>query len=262
MFVRSSFLRISTGLVLGCAVALTGCASAGSSSSKSSPKTAEKIEKQVSGKTSARTLQQRPSEINRELPNFKVTRSGEVYLLRGLANVFSRGMDTMGEKLVRKGVDARVYNHSSWKSLADNIIARSKVKKVSYPIAILGHSLGANASMQMARYLGEKGIKVSYVVAYDPTVPTFVGKNIRHAINYYLPNEEKQKPTKKLVGFKGKLENVNVSKMSGVTHMNVEKNGKLQSRAISKIMSITKPKKTAKKKRSTSRIKKRIRRRG
>ena len=41
-----------------------------------------------------------------------VTRTGEVYLLRGLANVFSTGMDGIGSKMKAKGLNVKLSNHS------------------------------------------------------------------------------------------------------------------------------------------------------
>ena len=35
-----------------------------------------------------------------------------VYLLRGLLNIFSLGMDTLAEELSRRGVYATVHNHT------------------------------------------------------------------------------------------------------------------------------------------------------
>ncbi len=172
---------VSTTIKIVSVLALLGVAAC-SSSSKTKPKVeAQNAVVKVS-------LEQRPSEINVAVKG-KVTRTGEVYLLRGLANVFSRGMDTLGVKMVRKGLDTRVYNHAAWQELADNIIARSKRKQVSYPIVIMGHSLGANATIMMAKYLGDRGVRVSYAVAFDPTVTTSVGKNVSRVINFYLPND-------------------------------------------------------------------------
>jgi hypothetical protein len=42
-------------------------------------------------------------------------------LLRGLADIFSRGMDTLTEKLNRQGYSARVYSTSGWQSVAHRI---------------------------------------------------------------------------------------------------------------------------------------------
>ncbi len=241
MYKASSPFRLAATLAIVSSLALAGCATSGSSSSQSEAS----VEKNSTAKKQVAALEQRPTDINVSITG-KITRTGEVYLLRGLANVFSRGMDAMGARLVRSGLDARVYNHAAWRGLADNIIARSKVKKVSYPVIILGHSLGANASAHMAKYLGDNGVPVRYVVAFDPTVPTKVGKNVKQVTNYYLPNDDNNNLIYKAPGFKGNLKNVNVTKMSGVTHMNVEKNHKLQAKTIQHIISLTKKRRSKK----------------
>ncbi|MEM9279741.1 MAG: thioesterase domain-containing protein [Pseudomonadota bacterium] len=191
--------------------------------------------------------EQRPSEINQPVKG-KITRTGEVYLLRGLANVFSRGMDTLGVKMIRKGLDARVYNHAAWRELADNILLRAKKKQVSYPIVIMGHSLGANASTTMAKYLGDRGVKVQYVVAFDPTVTTAVGKNVNRVINFYLPNDNHSNIVKKAPGFRGVVKNINVRGVRGLTHTTVEKDAKFHSEVIQRTLTYTK--KRRKKKRA------------
>jgi len=184
-------------------------------------------------------LSQRPSEINVPVRG-SVTRTGEIYLLRGLANVFSRGMDTMGEKMVRAGLDARVYNHAVWRELADNIIARKKLKQVSYPIVIIGHSLGANASGQMAKYLGDRGVRVEYVVGFDPTLTSPIGKNVRRVVNFYLPNKSNSNVMVKAAGFKGVMKNINVRGVRDITHTTIEKDAKFQADVIRRTLSITK----------------------
>lgn len=210
--------------------AISACSSTASSSSDA------KLKSIPNSKTS---LSQLPSEINIPVKG-KITRTGEVYLLRGLANVFSRGMDAMGAKMVRAGLDARVYNHSVWRSLADNIIARNKKKQVSYPIVIMGHSLGGNASALMAKYLGDNNIKVQYVVAFDPTITTYVGKNINRVINFYLPNDSNSNVVKKARGFRGALKNINVRGVRGLTHTTIEKDSNFHNQVINRTLTYTK----------------------
>lgn len=185
------------------------------------------------------SLTQRPSEIIIDVKG-KVSRTGEIYLLRGLANVFSRGMDTLGAKMVRSGLDARVYNHAAWRELADNIIARSKKKQVSYPIVIMGHSLGANASTMMAKFLGDRGVKVEYVVQFDPTVTTFVGKNVKRVINFYLPLEDNRNVVKRAPGFKGVMKNINVRGVRNLKHTTVEKDANFHSQVLKRTLGYTK----------------------
>lgn len=217
-------------VLLGVVLFATACSSTGTSTSEAKIKS---IENKVTG------LSQLPSEINIPVRG-NITRSGEIYLLRGLANVFSRGMDTMGAKMVRAGLDARVYNHSIWKKLADNIIARNKQKKVSYPVVIMGHSLGANAATLMAKYLGENNVKVQYVVTFDPTVTTTVGKNINRVINFYLPNDSNSNVVKRGSGFRGALKNIDVRGVRGITHTTIEKDSNFHNQVINRTLSYTK----------------------
>src|ERR1700730_9095395 len=100
-----------------------------------------------------------------------------VYLLRGLMNIFSLGMDTLSEELNRRGVYATVHNHTEWQGLADPAAAKYKAGTEG-PIIIIGHSLGADAAMEMANYLGRKGIPVALVVPFDGTQSLTAGPHV------------------------------------------------------------------------------------
>jgi len=215
------FPKLLTAIFLTVILALTGCVS---NSSSSNTKTI----------TANKSVKVEPTRVVAS----HVTRTGEIILLRGLANIFSQGMDVIGDRLKAKGVDARVYNHNAWENLAIDIVNRSKKKQVSYPIIIMGHSLGGNASVQMATYLGKRGIPVSFVVAFDPTIATFAGAKIKRVVNYYLPNGKNT--VRRGHGFKGKLSNINVSNINGITHTTVEKTRKLQNRSIKSVMRLVK----------------------
>lgn len=171
----------------------------------------------------------------------RVTRTGEVHLFRGLANVFSDGINVIGERMQRNGIDARVYNHSHWRAVTEDIIARSKrLGGVSYPIVIMGHSLGGNASVQMAKHLGDRGIKVAKVVAFDPTITTFVGRNVGNVRNYYIPKKDDENAVRKEAGYTGKLENVDMTVRAGVDHFNVEKQSDIQAKIVRETLALTK----------------------
>jgi hypothetical protein len=78
----------------------------------------------------------------------------EVYLLRGLFNVFSLGMDELQAKLIAAGVQARVHNHAEWAAIAEHIIARRARHRLtgqpSGRIVLIGHSLGGNDVVKLA----------------------------------------------------------------------------------------------------------------
>ena len=77
-------------------------------------------------------------------------------------------MDDLAAKLQARGVAATVHNHSDWQVIADDIAAKYKAGKHG-PIVLIGHSLGADAVMIQAEYLGKKGVPVALVVPFDGT---------------------------------------------------------------------------------------------
>ncbi len=56
--------------------------------------------------------------------------SGHIYLLRGLANVFSTGLDVLDERLVQRGFAATVHNHSDSKPSPQRRPVYKKAAKV------------------------------------------------------------------------------------------------------------------------------------
>ncbi len=221
-----SSAKFAVILVLGLVLVFSGCT------------TNSKTGKATKSITTSQKAKSKPKARTKIVLPSHVTRTGEVILLRGLANIFSRGMDTIGDRLKAKGVNARVYNHGAWQDLAADLIKRNKTKQVSYPVIIMGHSLGGNASVQMATYLGKRGVPVSFVVAFDPTITTVAGARVNRVINYYLPNGKNR--VRRGAGFKGKLSNINVSNIPNIKHTTVEKTRKLQNRSISTVMKLVK----------------------
>jgi len=88
---------------------------------------------------------------------------GEVYLLRGFADVFSGGLDQLGADLARAGIPAKVVNHGAWKSVCEKIAANQK-KYGRKPVILIGHSLGANSAISMAQQLKKTGVTVTLLV--------------------------------------------------------------------------------------------------
>jgi hypothetical protein len=105
-----------------------------------------------------------------------------VYLLRGLMNIFSLGMDTLAEKIQRHGLYATVHNHTEWQALADQAATAYRAGKEG-PIIIVGHSLGADAVMQMSAYLGRKGVPVALAVPFDARGSYATSSNVGRLLN-------------------------------------------------------------------------------
>jgi hypothetical protein len=86
----------------------------------------------------------------------------QVDLLRGLADIFSRGMDTLTDKLNRQGYSARVYSTHAWPTVAQRIADRYSRGHKDI-VVIIGHSLGANAAFDIANALDRQSIPVELI---------------------------------------------------------------------------------------------------
>ena len=164
------------------------------------------------------------------------TKPGEVYLMRGLANIFSLGLDQYGKELASRGIENCVFNHSTWQSLVNDIIERSYSGNISEPIMIVGHSLGAGVAPKMATALAKYNIQVAYVAMLDPVEPTRVGGEVEEIINYYLPKRNKDNHLYPGQGFNGELANVNAQEFGGVDHFNIDEKPNLKGVILTKVI--------------------------
>ncbi|MDE1571034.1 thioesterase domain-containing protein [Aquabacter sediminis] len=163
---------------------------------------------------------------------------GRVYLMRGLANVFSYGMDDLAKKLNEKGIEAEVYEHGAWQRLADDAVAWSKANRRA-PVIIAGHSLGADAAINMAERMTAEGVPPRLVFTFDPVGVTTIGAARGRFINFYQDNNGFGKALTPTAGFKGKLDNRNLAGVPGLDHFNIDKSAALHAEVVKTVATLT-----------------------
>ena len=160
--------------------------------------------------------------------------AGHVYLLRGLLNIFSLGMDDLAAKLQARGVAASVHNHADWQGIADDIAAKYKAGRHG-PVILIGHSLGADAVMIQAEYLGKKGVPVALVVPFDGTGSYAASGNVARVMNL---TQRDYAYMRRGAGFRGELQNIDVSRDAGIDHINIDKSGRLHNLVVNKVLGV------------------------
>lgn len=157
----------------------------------------------------------------------------QVDLFRGLADIFSRGMDTLTEKLNRQGYSARVHSTNGWSATAARIT--DQYSRGHKPIIVLiGHSLGANATFDLANALERQNIPIELIVTFDATSPQPAPKNVQHLVNLFQQNGF-GKPVVAGPGFKGELTNVDLTAETGLSHTTIDKSPRLHAMVMQKI---------------------------
>jgi hypothetical protein len=162
-----------------------------------------------------------------------------IYLLKGFANVFSTGLDSLADALVAHGYKAETYNHMEAGELAVEAAKQQKADKGA--VIIIGHSLGADAAVSMAEAMKQEGANVLLLVTFGPDYRQAAPSNVANVLNYYQG--------KSIIvggrGFKGTIINVNLNKSDGINHFNVEKIERLHAKVIAKIQALTRSQPTS-----------------
>jgi len=159
--------------------------------------------------------------------------NAHVYLLRGVLNIFSLGLDDIAAQLQAQGIPVTIANFASWSSLADDAARAYKnggVKK----IILVGHSSGATALPDMVAKLDQLGAPVTLAIGLDSVFRTKLSGRVGRYINFYIANGNGE-PVAGTTNLRGKLENINVQNVPGVGHLSIEKNQSMQRRVISEI---------------------------
>jgi hypothetical protein len=159
--------------------------------------------------------------------------SAHVYLLRGVLNIFSMGLDDIAAKLEAQGIPVTVTNYLGWASLAEQAAADYRSGKVR-TIILVGHSSGATVLPDMVARLDQLGAPVKLAIGLDSVFRTSLQGRVGRYINFYIANGNGE-PVKPTSNLHGKLENVNVQNVPGVGHLTIEKNEIMQRKVISAI---------------------------
>lgn len=162
--------------------------------------------------------------------------TAHVYLLRGVLNIFSLGLDDIAAQLRAQGIPVTVANFASWSSLADEAAAGYRSGRIK-TIILVGHSSGATALPDMVAKLDQLGAPVRLAIGLDSVFRTSLSGRVGRYVNFYIANGAGT-AVEKTGRFQGTLENVNVQNVPGVGHMSIEKNQIMQQKVIGEINAV------------------------
>lgn len=168
---------------------------------------------------------------------------GEVYTMRGgLGGVFSKGMNSLEDRLENH---FHIYASSTvWfkgSELTHYIIRNYRTQKEHGPIILVGHSLGANEQIQVARDLGRAHIPVALLITVDAVIPASVSPNVERVFNIYKPSFVplfSGLTLKAADSTHTHVDNVNITKIEGANanHFTIDSNKVVQKIMLEQIL--------------------------
>lgn len=168
----------------------------------------------------------------------------QIYTMRGgLGGLFSKGMNRLQNTLKQ---DKNLYVSSTiWYkayNLSQFIIHNAKTGKTHGPIILVGHSLGANEQIKVAKNLARANIPVALLITVDAVSPLPVPPNVKRVLNIYKPSAVpifRGFEVKALDPSKTKIENLNVDNLYDikVNHFNIDSHAQLQKKMLNDIES-------------------------
>ncbi|MBI2785809.1 MAG: hypothetical protein HYX60_05685 [Legionella longbeachae] len=153
--------------------------------------------------------------------------NGQVHTMLGGLGLFSTGMRTLSNTVEE---ECQISAPSDMWYNAGNV-TRSVVAsyyKTHTPIILVGHSLGANEQIKVARNLNKLGIPVDLLVTVDAVSQSIVPPNVKHAMNFYKPGFVPMFSGLKLKAVNSEntnIDNINVTKLKDITvnHFTIDK---------------------------------------
>ena len=131
-------------------------------------------------------------------------------------------------------------DYGQWESLCQDAAARWRSSRTQ--IVIVGHSLGGDAVIYMANRLGQMGIPVALVVAFDPVHPVpLTGGTTARFVNLYQSNNGWGAAVPRGAGFHGDLSNVDLRSRSDISHTSIDKSARLHEIVIGRVLGLGHP---------------------
>jgi pimeloyl-ACP methyl ester carboxylesterase len=165
---------------------------------------------------------------------------GRAYLFRGVAGlIYSRGMDSLADRIRRAGIPANVQTYLTWRGAVEQAI--TDYRRDPAPIILIGHSMGGDSALALAERLNSENIPVSLLVTYDPSrIADDVPPNVERYINIFQSSN--------IMGggnvvqgsrFHGHYASFNLKDHSEIIHINIEKAELIQEQLVNKIAQLS-----------------------
>jgi hypothetical protein len=119
-------------------------------------------------------------------PSRPSAHDAQVYCLRGWLGVWSRGVDVLAQRVqLELGAQATSLSDPEWRKIVRRVRGEHAAGRARRPLVLVGHSLGGDDQIRVAKLLNESGIPVDLMVLIDANTPPSIPPNVRRCVNIY-----------------------------------------------------------------------------
>jgi len=185
----------------------------------------------------------RSTYTKKHVPNTN-QQTGEVHTMLGGLGLFSKGMNTLRDSVISlQQIPAYGTIWYNAGHVSRFIINNYYKQKHPRPIILVGHSLGANDQIKVARNLNDAGVPIALLVTVDAVSQTIVPPNVKEVLNIYKPGYVPMLSGLKLRAVdpsKTHIDNVNVNDLKGVdvNHFTIDKSPVVQEMILKRIKKV------------------------
>lgn len=154
----------------------------------------------------------------------------KVYLIRGIARPVSAGVDQLAAKLDRLGYRTSIHTFDDWRTVVEQIAADQQASRRRQKAIIIGHSLGANATLSVVNALAARGLEVPLAVTFDPTVPLVLTGGAGRLVNFYQSNNGWGRPIAAAAGQERRIENIDLRAAENLSHFTIDQDDAIHQR--------------------------------
>ena len=154
----------------------------------------------------------------------------KIYLIRGIARPVSAGVDQLAAKLNERGYRTSIHTFDDWRAIVEEIAADQRASRGRQKAIVIGHSLGANATLSVVNALASRGLQVPLAVTFDPTVPLALTGGAGRLVNFYQSNNGWGRPIAAATGQERRLENIDLRAADNLTHFTIDQDDQIHQR--------------------------------
>jgi hypothetical protein len=160
------------------------------------------------------------------------TEGTHVYLMRGLAQTVSEGVDHLSVKLNALGYNTSVHPYDDHVRIIEMITAETRASGGRSHAIVIGHSLGANSVVAVVNGLATRGLSADLAVTFDPTVDIAVTGGTKRFVNFYQSDNGWGRRVAAAPGQSAPVENIDLKAMEHLTHFTIDRDPQVHERVI------------------------------